>query len=995
MLVSIFVFCSNSENANNTRTIQRLVGGHIHHLNYRKDENENPQTTRLSKIYFRRKQLPIQNATTEASNAYVQKVKSKLDDAEFLSDDNKLDGGLIGASAGDGKHMPAEKKDESKKTLADQVAEGKYGLIQTEIFDKTPKRPGVISYLPNPEVPNDTASNYGGLDEEDIWLAEDHLLVLKGGNLNNKHKNDPWKPIDDYEAPERQVKIPDNPRVPPPFLVQLQKDGPIQFISNNQFPLINPFTNESLLLFPEGGFPKAEAFDSYKKDIFARPGTNENSTNTNGYQYLPPVMPWNYNDNQTFVNPFVNMQLPPFPFPFPNGSLENSNITDYFDEDDPSLYYPPPYSFVYKSNYSNPVPPGPLVPGIILPPPPDFFGRLDTPTTTAAPTTTTTVKQYKQVIRPITRVTTIRPVTLKLKPKQSYVTEKIISTSPLSTRPTTSTTTTTMRTVTQLKKITDVPPEIISFVPRDAIANKNMDAMKGNPIYFEYFDAKVNQPTTTSYYNAEQSTQPLPVSYKVELQQPPKALYKQSEVTQLRPQKKAKRPYNAYLPLQPFDYDKYVYITPKPEITPNGISNNVIPTVETISNRPLQSFHKEVDTIRQTLQYYKNPQNPYDAQRKPKTKAVYEYSFDASNGNQNKQFIAPTTFDTTPFKPMVQYSTLLNAENEFRAMPYTTEYPQNYYSSTGNDFENNPSPRVNGARNYSPKKPVQQYLPNKYGNDVTSPPHYEHPQKDTQSYDQFNYFNTNAEYTTNHSPVQPQQQQPWISIEKQVFREIHPKDVNVQSNSRPLQVYPQQGYPQQGYQQQGYQQQGHQQQGQYDHYYYKNPNRPTYPNVEQNYQKYPTTKSPNAYYKQIESIRQQLRRYPQNQQEISLVNDTAVNYKNPRPAINPDAEYINVNQYNQHKVQQQQQQQIPQRLPPQPLNPNNFYHPQPIPLKQDILVNYKYPLPEINPDSEWLPEDLRRYNRRYQNPAIHYKLPGDHQAGVYFFTPQEKRYQTD
>lgn len=976
---------SNPDNVNNTRTIQRLVGGHIHHLNYRKDDNENPQTTRLSKIYFRRKQFSIQNDTSEAP-IYGEKSKSKLDDAEFLSDDNKLDGGLIGASAGDGKLTTSSKKDESKKTLADQVAEGKYGLIQTEIFNKIPKRPGVISYLPNPEVPSDTADNYGGLDEDDIWLAEDHLLVLKGGNLNKKHKNDPWKPIDDYEAPERQVKIPDNPKVPPPFLVQLQKDGPIQFISNNQFPLINPFTNESLLLFPEGGFPKTETFDSHKKDIFARPGANENSTNNNGYQYLPPIMPWNYNDNQTFVNPFVNMQLPPFPFPFPNGSLENSNITDYFDEDDPSLYYPPPYSFVYKSNYTPAVAPGPLVPGIILPPPPDFFGRLETPTTPIP--ITSTLKPYKQIIRPVTRVTTIRPVTLKLKPKQNYVTEKIIPTTPLSTRPSSSTTT--MRAVTQLKKITEIPPEIISFVPRDAITNKNMDSLKGNPIYFEYFDAKVGNQPSTNYYNVEQSTQPQPVSYKVDLQQPPKAHYKQSEVTQLRPQKKVKRPYNAYLPLQPFDYDKYVYITPKPEIIPNGISNNVIPTVETIPNRPLQSFQKEVETIRQTLQYYKTPP-PYDVPRKPKTKAVYEYSFDASTGSNNKQFIPPTTFDTTPFKPMVQYSALLNAENEFKAMPYTTEYPQNYY--TGNNFDNTPSHRVNGARNYSPKKPTQQYLPNAYGNDATSPTHYEQPPKDTQSYDQFNFYNTNAEYTTNHSPTQTQQ--PWISIEKQVFREIHPKEANVQihGNQRPIQVYPQ----------------GYQQQGPYDHYYYKNPNRSSYPNVEQNYQKY-TPKNPNVYYKQIEAIRQQLRRYPQNQQEISLINDTVVNYKHPRPTINPDSEFINVNHYNQHKVQQQQQQQQQilqqqqqqqhqhqqqQRLPPQPTNPNNFYQPHPIPLNKDILVNYKYPLPEINPDSEWLPEDLRRYQRRYQNPLVQYKLPGSDQAGVYFFTPQEKRYQTN
>lgn len=52
----------------------------------------------------------------------------------------------------------------------------------------------------------------------------------------------------------------------------------------------------------------------------------------------------------------------------------------YEDEEDQSIYYPPPYSFVYKSNASGAaVPPGPLVPGIILPPPPDFFAPLDGP----------------------------------------------------------------------------------------------------------------------------------------------------------------------------------------------------------------------------------------------------------------------------------------------------------------------------------------------------------------------------------------------------------------------------------------------------------------------------------------------------------------------------------------------------------------------------------------------------------------------------------------
>lgn len=109
------------------------------------------------------------------------------------------------------------KKDEKQKTLSDQIAEGKYGLIEKELFSKVPKAPGIISYKTNSETPNDNEKTLGGLDKDEIWLAEDHLLVLKGGTPNEKKNGDNWKPIDDYEAPKRPVKIPLNPRVPPPF----------------------------------------------------------------------------------------------------------------------------------------------------------------------------------------------------------------------------------------------------------------------------------------------------------------------------------------------------------------------------------------------------------------------------------------------------------------------------------------------------------------------------------------------------------------------------------------------------------------------------------------------------------------------------------------------------------------------------------------------------------------------------------------------------------
>lgn len=194
---------------------------------------------------------------------------------------------------------------DDEKTLAQQIIEGKYGLIHTELFNDIPSRPGILSYNINPEVPKDNINNLGGLNSDEIWLAENHLLVLKGGNFSDKKVK--WSYIDNYNAPLRQVKIPENPKIPPPFPIQLEDNGPIDFVSVN------------------------------------------GST-------------WN----------------PIFPPPFPpiQGPLP-SNTT--FDEDDQSLFYPPKYDFLYVQENSTRVPPGPLVPGIVLPPPPNFFGHLEKP----------------------------------------------------------------------------------------------------------------------------------------------------------------------------------------------------------------------------------------------------------------------------------------------------------------------------------------------------------------------------------------------------------------------------------------------------------------------------------------------------------------------------------------------------------------------------------------------------------------------------------------
>lgn len=278
--------------------------------------------------------------------------------------------------------------DEDKKTLSQQVADGKYGLIQRELFDPPAERPGILSYEVNPEVPKDNINNLGGLQPEEIWLAENHLLVLSGGGFPEKHKSGKsvWPPIDNYVAPMRQVKIPPNPKVPPPFPVQLKPGGPAEFIKNENgtggpppFPpfFAPPFLSNS-----------SEGFSPFLPD-------------NNSYPYPPPeYIPGNFSQgNGPFYPP------PPFPFfPPPPGNQNGSyflpppgffpgippgaaflpppgNLTDLYDEDDPSIYYPPPYDFFYPKDNSSLVPPGPLVPGIVLPPPPDFFAPLTNKTT--------------------------------------------------------------------------------------------------------------------------------------------------------------------------------------------------------------------------------------------------------------------------------------------------------------------------------------------------------------------------------------------------------------------------------------------------------------------------------------------------------------------------------------------------------------------------------------------------------------------------------------
>jgi len=63
------------------------------------------------------------------------------------------------------------------------------------------------------QQPADKREDIGHLDPSEVWLAEDSLLVLKGGSTPNRSGFDnPWTPIDDFQAPYREPVLP-----PPDF----------------------------------------------------------------------------------------------------------------------------------------------------------------------------------------------------------------------------------------------------------------------------------------------------------------------------------------------------------------------------------------------------------------------------------------------------------------------------------------------------------------------------------------------------------------------------------------------------------------------------------------------------------------------------------------------------------------------------------------------------------------------------------------------------------
>ncbi|XP_043463018.1 uncharacterized protein LOC122499037 [Leptopilina heterotoma] len=319
---------------------------------------------------------------TNSTKQQKDSVSSDRVSAKRDKDDTLWNDGILMSSAGNGKEQKSSSDDDDeKKTLSQQVKEGKYGLIQSELYPREPKRPGIISYLPNSEVPKDTVKNLGGLDKDEIWMAENHILVLRGGSFPkddpaSRNSETPWPPIDDYEAPRRQVKIPKDPKVPPPFPIQLSDGGSIQIIGNNGTGSRDNGTMDYEYLSGSKGYLPGEGpfFSVPTGDSLASPGFIKSVNDTQG----------SIAEKKGKSEPPFDV-LPPFFPSLPPGAVfvpPPSNMSDY-DEDDQSIFYPPPYSFVFPQDNTTAIPPGPLVPGIILPPPPDFFSTLEEKKTSA------------------------------------------------------------------------------------------------------------------------------------------------------------------------------------------------------------------------------------------------------------------------------------------------------------------------------------------------------------------------------------------------------------------------------------------------------------------------------------------------------------------------------------------------------------------------------------------------------------------------------------
>lgn len=736
--------------------------------------------------------------TTEGQTRGLRVVHKLVGGHITLGRDDDME--LITSGAGEGKSSKKKSSDkEEKKTLAQQVADGKYALIQSELFSKPIKKPGLLSYRENSEVPRDTITNLGGLNKSDIWLSENHLLVIKGGSFpshsSQNLESDVWPSIDDYTAPNRQVKIPAHPKVPPPFPVQLTDNGPLLLLGTNasetlngtfEPPLYPIYTEEN---YVPGGEP---------------PGyPDRNPTNPSSGQAPFPVSPFP-RPGLDYYDPVkerpLSGSLPFFPFVGPGDLLPLDNITN--DEDDPSIYYPPPYSFYYHQDNSTEVPPGPLVPGIVLPPPPNFFAPLeensqidmenktktDTLVKTPQPTTSYSKSEIAHKVTSTLRTTTtIKPVSKGIQLNRTHNITIPTITPEYRKPPTVANIAKKYPTITVLKAITTTLPQAIqqqdarSFKmqrPTQTFRTKTVVTTTRVPLKsyytstrFEPFEAKksnkeyveevVNIPKTTSprpatqYYfyneNVINTTPKIPQKYDIpEYYVPAKQV---DIVIKGQPPREDNLQYY------------YVNNNPKPQFSQGS------DTFSIHIARLKDQIHTYQSSLRNDDDYYHRPVY------KPLSKPLYQYSFQSANyQNQRNQYLPPEY--PIAKNPVRHYDVEIQEAIEVTPPPsiYETTQADTYYyreSVTENPRKN----KDQSGRSHS--KPVSDFSFEVTPNPIFQQLYTKHdePYIDDVTKEYFTVFGKKLPVATTpiptysganylHSRVQKQQQNQPISLER-------------------------------------------------------------------------------------------------------------------------------------------------------------------------------------------------------------------------------------
>ncbi|XP_034836507.1 uncharacterized protein [Maniola hyperantus] len=1042
----------DSDPAESQRMIRRLIGGHMK-IKPEKDHGNYKNSINL-------------NSKTE-SGKFAGVIVPELSGGTVGWNQGIWDDGMLMSSAGEGKDAGKTKEvEEDKKTLSDQVAEGKYGLIQNEIFSEAPKRPGILSYEPNSETRSkDNLQSLGGLKKDEIWLAEDHLLVLKGGSFPERTKeteNRPWPPIDSYEAPRRQVKLPQKPKIPPPFPVRLSDDGPLVFLTpNGSVPasLFPPYPSGE----GEGPLPPPSFF--FPPGAFYPSGDYQGNSSSGGAPMPDPPFPFLPGNASEGAFPYPASINGSFPEGFPPGAAflpPPSNQTDLYDEDDPSIYYPPPYNFSYHTNYKSNVPAGPLVPGIILPPPPDFFAPLEEKTTTdtvksTRPTSTTHMRS---------KVTTKQPSTVgyrgKYKPRptttESWTTETPTTTS---TPPVEVVTAPKHRKPQRLHpipprnpvRVHNLPDEITTKPKTEKPVYKTRTKLTSKPIsvsvFYDYpetvYDNK-NPTTTEKPYIVYKVPQKANNEYTTDITStsvPLRAYYSNTQndevpTTKLQPVYNRKPNEDAIASFYFFDeqpkssptsepfFDGRNYYKTVPSQRPFSQKQNVnqqsgfSPSVDVaygsidqadalflwpqkqgprtltqeyfsvqkpkqqnvyvqqIKQRP-DAFYQQIADIQQTIDLYTTKRPKAHSHRphstKPKgitSRPVYEFSYDTNHRPEKLAFRAPK-LDPEPFRPMVSYSKPFNLENEFNAITptvssgyqqylvenaqVTTESPTSsrYYPKTktrDEEYEDSiynkePTPKPN--LNYIPVqtgKPVLHV--NKHPSTTPNPISHGYYTKQDEKYidditkNSFDVFGQKLEdgtHDVNGLAVTP----PLESVKTPINNNINLQyayEIVDSQNPNPPSLHK-------------------------DTIVNDRHPRPTInPYSEPIHQG-----SPNA----------QLVQPPK---PPSLLHDTIVNDRYPRPEINPDSEFIPIPNPGYRTAQQY-------RIPSQVQRPQytgEQYDLNRPSLGGDTAVNYRRPLPPINPDAEWIgPVNTAGEGR--PGSFVSYRLPGEG-AHVYFLTPQ-------